>query len=401
LAAEKNGKAAKRFTTKREDIAYCLLGIFNINMPLLYGEGEKAFKRLQEEIMKESDDQSIFSWQGGFSTILHTTPTGEWRLGTTHTNDDDHEYPKPDLTGLLADSPRRFRLCSDIIPLPNYKNSEPYSMTNAGLRVKGPLFGVEAAEQSRGWRRLCDHLLFISCYNQNKPDCWIGILLRQLMPEGDQFARANPYVCEHTGPYFEGTTAKTIFIRNEIIKPALHQVRETGKHICFNLSPSLPPRFKWDIIDAYPADCLDRENMTVRRGHPMALVSPMSVYNFSWHAAIVFRISPDESMAANARNFAVLAGYNGAEDRCWVDLDGIEGEDAKSVFGKDLNKVKDEFSLVKLFWRFDDGHVWQFQFLLLDSAGKELHGSVTARWDNKPIKIQVNLIKCWHDPDFH
>jgi hypothetical protein len=45
-----------------EDLAYCLMGIFGVHMPLLYGEGQNAFIRLQEEIMKVSDDQTIFSW---------------------------------------------------------------------------------------------------------------------------------------------------------------------------------------------------------------------------------------------------------------------------------------------------------------------------------------------------
>lgn len=36
--------AADRRTTRKEDIAYCLLGIFDVNMPLLYGEGDKASK---------------------------------------------------------------------------------------------------------------------------------------------------------------------------------------------------------------------------------------------------------------------------------------------------------------------------------------------------------------------
>jgi hypothetical protein len=40
--------AAKRQTTYEEDMAYCLLGIFDIHMPLLYGEGkETAMKRLR------------------------------------------------------------------------------------------------------------------------------------------------------------------------------------------------------------------------------------------------------------------------------------------------------------------------------------------------------------------
>jgi hypothetical protein len=53
-----------RETTRVEDIAYCLMGVFDINMPLLYGEGQRAFQRLQEEIVKQSDDQSILAWHG-------------------------------------------------------------------------------------------------------------------------------------------------------------------------------------------------------------------------------------------------------------------------------------------------------------------------------------------------
>lgn len=41
--------ASKRESSREEDNAYCLMGIFGINMPLLYGEGENAFRRLQLE----------------------------------------------------------------------------------------------------------------------------------------------------------------------------------------------------------------------------------------------------------------------------------------------------------------------------------------------------------------
>ncbi len=58
--ATKMGWAANRQTSMVEDKAYCLLGLFDVNMPLLYGEGFKAFERLQEEIMRQSDDESIF-----------------------------------------------------------------------------------------------------------------------------------------------------------------------------------------------------------------------------------------------------------------------------------------------------------------------------------------------------
>jgi hypothetical protein len=55
--------ASKRQTTREEDIAYCLLGIFDVNMPLLYGEGSKAFERLQEQILRTTDDHTLFLWR--------------------------------------------------------------------------------------------------------------------------------------------------------------------------------------------------------------------------------------------------------------------------------------------------------------------------------------------------
>ncbi|EIW58146.1 HET-domain-containing protein, partial [Trametes versicolor FP-101664 SS1] len=54
--------AARRVTTRKEDEAYSLMGIFGINMPTIYGEGQLAFIRLQEEILKQIPDQSIFVW---------------------------------------------------------------------------------------------------------------------------------------------------------------------------------------------------------------------------------------------------------------------------------------------------------------------------------------------------
>ncbi|KAI1797134.1 heterokaryon incompatibility protein-domain-containing protein [Ganoderma leucocontextum] len=54
--------SSARVTARVEDEAYCLMGIFDINMPTIYGEGRHAFVRLQEEILKVVPDQSIFSW---------------------------------------------------------------------------------------------------------------------------------------------------------------------------------------------------------------------------------------------------------------------------------------------------------------------------------------------------
>ncbi|KAF2438834.1 HET-domain-containing protein [Karstenula rhodostoma CBS 690.94] len=62
--------ASNRETTRVEDLAYCLMGIFDVNMPLLYGEGKKAFIRLQEEIIKQNPDLSIFAWIDPFPSMF-------------------------------------------------------------------------------------------------------------------------------------------------------------------------------------------------------------------------------------------------------------------------------------------------------------------------------------------
>ncbi|KAL8826658.1 MAG: hypothetical protein Q9170_007320 [Blastenia crenularia] len=61
--AKRMSYASRRVTSREEDKAYCLLGLFDVNMPLLYGEGaEKSFRRLQLEIMRSTDDESLFAW---------------------------------------------------------------------------------------------------------------------------------------------------------------------------------------------------------------------------------------------------------------------------------------------------------------------------------------------------
>jgi len=60
--AERMSWASTRTTTKVEDSAYSLMGLFDVNMPLIYGEGRKAFRRLQEEILKHEDDLSLLAW---------------------------------------------------------------------------------------------------------------------------------------------------------------------------------------------------------------------------------------------------------------------------------------------------------------------------------------------------
>ena len=75
--AQRMSWAAGRRTGIVEDRAYCLLGLFQINMPLLYGEGRKAFQRLQLEILQKYPDESILAWPptiAGPHHVLATSP---------------------------------------------------------------------------------------------------------------------------------------------------------------------------------------------------------------------------------------------------------------------------------------------------------------------------------------
>jgi hypothetical protein len=47
-----------RKTTRPEDLAYCLLGLFGVSMAVIYGEGEKnSFRRLRREILRAGKDR--------------------------------------------------------------------------------------------------------------------------------------------------------------------------------------------------------------------------------------------------------------------------------------------------------------------------------------------------------
>jgi heterokaryon incompatibility protein (HET) len=71
---ERMSWAAYRYTTRVEDMAYSLLGIFDVHMPMLYGEGMRAFIRLQDEILKTHHDITLYLWQGGAETKTVLAP---------------------------------------------------------------------------------------------------------------------------------------------------------------------------------------------------------------------------------------------------------------------------------------------------------------------------------------
>jgi hypothetical protein len=109
--------ASHRETTRIEDTAYFLLGIFDVNLPLLYGEGQKAFLRLQEEILRSSYDYSLFAWGLDLTSVsdLEKLVKAE-REKSDILLSSERPIGEPHLRGLLADSPAEFHGSHDVEP---------------------------------------------------------------------------------------------------------------------------------------------------------------------------------------------------------------------------------------------------------------------------------------------
>ena len=92
--ATKMSWASTRQTSRVEDRAYSLFGIFDVSMYLQYGERDKAFQRLQLLLVEKSGDESIFAWTS-----------------------------QQDSSGLLAPSLECFQHSADIVS--NHKGNRP------------------------------------------------------------------------------------------------------------------------------------------------------------------------------------------------------------------------------------------------------------------------------------
>ncbi|KAI1373141.1 HET-domain-containing protein [Hypoxylon crocopeplum] len=163
LVGRRMSWASARTTTRSEDIAYCLLGIFDINMPLLYGEGKKAFTRLQEEIIRSSHDLSIFAWKSDGNDMRR-------------------------FRGLMATSPAEFRGCQKLVkPSFEWNNGGEYGLTSRGLRTDG-LVRIGRGEAAA----VGSYFLSLDCVEERQSKLILVISLRQYGP--GLFARRMPWV---------------------------------------------------------------------------------------------------------------------------------------------------------------------------------------------------------------
>jgi hypothetical protein len=233
--------AAHRQTTREEDTAYCLLGLFDVNMPLLYGEGHKAFRRLQEEIVKNICDLSIFAWQ--------TRPKQNEELQCRY-------------SGVLAESPKDFESCGDICRARMSTFHSDFSVTNRGIRMYTNLIALPIP-YSQGW--LCVQDLEC-CRGGLGRDEYYRLAIRLKICGPDLYVRDDPSSLLAIVPARENSYLhRTIYILSKIPEnlpflPFFSATREdsiiVGNRICA-VKVGLPPGFR--SFEAYPKSHFDSE----------------------------------------------------------------------------------------------------------------------------------------------
>ncbi|ERF76508.1 hypothetical protein EPUS_06171 [Endocarpon pusillum Z07020] len=181
--AKKMSWAAHRQTRRIEDTAYCLMGIFSVNMTMLYGEGSKAFLRLQKRIWKQYEDQSLFMW-----------------LDPGMDPDTPH--------GLLADSPAVFANTGHCYAFDNIEGKSPVEMTSKGVRVY--LRVMYAGKNCYEAALNCTPALFSRHISRNIA----SIYLRKLDWGVEQFVRVQ---CNYLGHLHDDEgSLQTVFIPQQI-----------------------------------------------------------------------------------------------------------------------------------------------------------------------------------------
>ena len=187
--AMKMSWASRRETTRPEDTAYCLLGIFDINMPLVYGEGSRAFFRLQEEIVRHSNDLSIFAW--------------------------DSKSPGAEFCSAFAPSPAAFVGSKNIYSLSKSFQNPDFTITNKGLRLDAPLLLL----QHLG---LVDYYLLVGSKEGASPDGGASLVAVPLRVAGANVL-VRPAVStldiQAKGVFYDVTKGSTFYVDVKPSKP--------------------------------------------------------------------------------------------------------------------------------------------------------------------------------------
>ena len=307
--------AATRVTTRVEDTAYCLLGIFDISMPMLYGEGKKAFIRLQEEIAKETNDLTLFAWQARDAGV--------------------QKY-----RGVLATSPAEFLNANSIIVGDDKRFSDEFDMTNKGLRINSWL-GTGPGEST---------VRTLNCSLREDPTQQIGIYLT--MHGASLYARSQPdkFLLQSQSELARQPNSRilqtqqmsgkadTIYISKSLTPSRSVSLDKARQYGFLFRSGYISPLFKAHMIQ--PLDLWDSHQ---RAFLAQGVVSFTGVIFFSIKDAYVrsHRISGGSFLLA----CGITAGKEEGEKRPWISIGSSSGNNelvkAWGAGARSINEVSD------------------------------------------------------------
>jgi hypothetical protein len=252
--------ASKRLTSRPEDMAYCLFGIFDVNLPLIYGEGSKAFKRLQEAIAQETNDLSLFAW----TSELDTARPQKYR-------------------GLFAVSPSEFERCDTLERIDNTVDTptNPFVLTNKGVQMTARLSPAKRSEDSGGQDDGEEkyYLMGLQCvssseedyddqiYDDQMYDEQITIYIR-LVKTPDGFVRHQSHIpIRILSSRAEASKSLSIFIR-KTVTPVESETLDKQLSCRFVLRFKNTTEFKCEISQAIPDHLWDdHDQCFIAAGH--------------------------------------------------------------------------------------------------------------------------------------
>jgi hypothetical protein len=297
--------AASRQTTRPEDMAYCLIGLFQVSMPMLYGEGgEQAFTRLQEEIIRDNNDLSIFAWRAKDSS--------------TH-------------RGILARSPEEFVGLSNLKFEHDIKFNPDFSMSNKGLRINTSL--KPAGDMFPG-----EVLMPLYCYAEGAQGENTGQLALFLKHEGASVhVRARPDMRAVPTNPIPLSSGNTIFISKRVRRAGATVIHAEHANVISNdlgavyfTIPGMnaPIRSKRHtavkLLEAEPRELWDAQNnVFLTRGLR------------SFTAFLKFHVPAGNHVSTG--QVVVICGFT--ENKPWAILDDEYGEMFQATVRRDFNMM--------------------------------------------------------------
>ncbi|KAM5540647.1 hypothetical protein V8D89_005678 [Ganoderma adspersum] len=181
--------ASRRQTTREEDEAYSLMGILGVHLPAIYGEGRFAFIRLQEEVLKQTSDQSLLVWGLALRDnveLIDDVPS-----------DVTHLWEEPDrsiwdgtyVRNLFAISPQDFASSArtSVIPRHSFLDQlglnctlSDYTMTSHGVRMTVPVLAAKSRPSE-----IPIHLAILAC--QDSQGCMVALIMRNQEHTSNEF----------------------------------------------------------------------------------------------------------------------------------------------------------------------------------------------------------------------